>query len=458
MNIFTKSIKQLIAITLLLVFSNSLMATDGYFSMAFGTKSKGMGGAGIALYSHSLSGATNPAGMHYLGNSYEGSLGLFSPDRAYTISGTATIPTATMFPPPFGMAEGTVTSGNKLFPMPSFAANWMMCEKGSIGVALFGNGGMNSEYDAKTFYAQYLDGPVMPDGSNPMAGVIGPTGVDLMQMFGTLSFSREIVEGWSAGITVIGAWQGFKATGLEAFRNFGMSKFPNALTGNGYDNSYGYGGKIGILGKIYDGFYMGATYQTKINMSKFDKYKGLFAEEGDFDVPATWTVGLAYEMGKFTFAFDVKQILYSGVKSVSNPLNPMALMPMVPNPQTGQMIPNPDYVPLGSELGSGFGWEDVMALKYGVQYAMNEKLDLRAGFSMCNNPVTESEVMFNILAPGVIKNHVTLGFTTRFGNKELDFAIVRALKSEITGPNPLDPAQTITLGMSQWEFEVGFRF
>jgi long-chain fatty acid transport protein len=213
--------------------------------------------------------------------------------------------------------------------------------------------------------------------------------------------------------------------------------------------SYGFGGKIGIMGQVVDGLTLGATYQTVLSMSAFDKYKGLFAEGGKFDVPANWTAGLAYSTGKMTFAFDVKQILYSKVKSVGN----IMLLPTNPDG-----TPNLNFKLLGDNEGSGFGWKDMTIFKVGAQYGVCETMDLRAGFSHGNNPVQESEVMFNILAPAVIENHVTLGFTKRFGKKELDIAIVRALNNALTGKNQMDPAQNITIEMNQWELEIGFSF
>ncbi len=48
---------QLIALLILLVCSAQIsFATDGYFSIGYGTKSKGMAGAGVALFSNSLIG------------------------------------------------------------------------------------------------------------------------------------------------------------------------------------------------------------------------------------------------------------------------------------------------------------------------------------------------------------------------------------------------------------------
>ena len=44
---------------------------------------------------------------------------------------------------------------------------------------------------------------------------------------------------------------------------------------------------------------LGATWQSKTKMSRFDKYSGLFADQGSFDIPANSTVAL---VGEFVVA------------------------------------------------------------------------------------------------------------------------------------------------------------
>ena len=83
-------------------------------------------------------------------------------------------------------------------------------------------------------------------------------------------------------------------------------------------------------------------------------------------------------------AVDVQQVLYSGVASVGNPL-----------------LPNLMQSPLGTDGGAGFGWEDMTTIKGGVQLRAGEGWTWRAGYSYGSQPIPESEVLFNILAPGV---------------------------------------------------------
>lgn len=97
----------------------------------------------------------------------------------------------------------------------------------------------------------------------------------------------------SWGASLIFAYQRFKAYGVETFGAF--SSDASNLSNNGYDDSTGFGLKVGVQGEVSPGISLGASYQSEIAMSEFDKYKGLFAEQGDFDIPATANAGIAWK-------------------------------------------------------------------------------------------------------------------------------------------------------------------
>jgi len=395
--------------------STAAFATNGYFANGFGVNDQALGGAGVALPQDSLDAAVNPANMVFLGKRYDLGIAFFNPNRQYNVTGNPSPP------PAFGLAPGTVKSDSKWFVIPSFGANWMLDPDSSIGLSIFGNGGMNTDYKTDTFHG----------GS--------PTGVDLMQLFVAPTYARKVAPQHALGITPIFAIQRFKAQGLQAFAGF--SSDPNNLTDNGYSYSYGYGARIGYQGEIVPTLNIGLAYQTKTYMSTFDKYKGLFAEQGDFDIPSNWTVGLAFKATpELTFVFDVQGIKYSEIKAINNPF--------LPNIQASQ---------LGNDGGAGFGWKDMTIYKIGVQWKSSKEWTWRAGYSQGNQPIPDSEVLFNILAPGVIEKHAAVGFTWATSNtQDLNFALTRAFSQSVTGPNPLDPAQTIELKMDQWQIAAGY--
>lgn len=408
-------------------------ATFGYYGYGYGTKSKGMGGASTALALDPLAGLTNPASLVHQGNVWALGGTLFNPNRAYQADAEFTPPSEEN--PTTFVTPGRFESGSEWFFIPNFARNWMLDENSSFTLTLAGNGGMNTDYDQAVF--ENFTPPDAPEQFRATA----PTGIDLMQLAVGLSYSRRLNEVHSVGITPIFAVQGFKATGLEPFR--AVSAFPDKVTNNGRDYSYGYGVRIGWMGQITDELSLGASYQSQLKMSRFDKYKGLFAEGGRFDIAGTWNVGLGYQVTPDVLvAFDVQRYLYSDVPAIGNPGD----LPLAP----GEPV-------LGTKDGLGFGWKDVTAWKLGAQWQYDPRLTLRAGIADSNQPVPSSQALFNILAPGVTTRHYTLGLSYRLNDRsEISSSFMHAPRQRVSGTNPNTGDQTGFIQMDQYEFELTY--
>ncbi len=409
------------AVLLVALAAAPAFATNGYFSHGYGAEYKALAGAGTALALGPMAAATNPGAMAFVDASYDISLSFFNPNRKYAIEGAPSGVSGT-----FGLAPGTIESESTLFVVPSLSANWVLNEDETLrlGVAIYGNGGMNTDYPTNTF------------------GGSSPTGVDLAQLFLAPTLSYQLAERHGLGVTPIFAYQSFSADGLEAFSGF--SSAPDALTNNGHDSATGFGFRVGYLGQLLDFLSLGLSYQSKMANGQLDDYAGLFAEQGSMDVPATWSVGLALGYAAMGLSFDVQQILYSGVKSISNPL-----------------LPNLQEARLGDDEGAGFGWDDMTVFKVGGWYQINSGWMFRLGYSYGSQPIGESEVLFNILAPGVIEQHLSFGVTKDVAeDMALTLFVARAFSNDLSGANPLEVPgqQTITLTMDQWEFGLGFAF
>lgn len=395
-------------------------ATEGYFSHGYGAVNKSMAGAGVADGFDAMSQATNPASLALVETQFTIDLSVFSPRRSYEVTGT---------PSAFILEEGSFDSDQNYFFIPTIGNAWEIDDSSSWGWALYANGGMNTTWN------------------EPAAGVFGDgrTGVDLGQAFLQFTYAQEVSPEVYLGISPIIAVQRFKAEGLATF---GPSSIDDTeLTNNGYDWSYGYGGKIGIQADIGAGFSFGAAYQIEMFMTDFKKYSGLFANGGEFNIPATLHTGFAWRaQSGFIVALDYKRIFYGDIDAVSNPF---ARLDTVSDPA----------VLFGSPGGPGFGWEDVDIVKLGLEVPVGSSVRLRAGASLNTNPISESEVMFNILAPGVQEQHYTAGMTWQIGDDHaINIAGMYSPPSSVQGPNPMElpGQQTIELEMSQWEATIGW--
>ncbi len=474
------------AITAALSIAGTASATNGYFAHAYSQKEAGMAGAGVAKVKNvdALTGATNPANMVFAGDRWDLGIALFNPDRTYEVEGNPALPNG--FSPvgaipscsapgqapcqlPFSLGQQKIKSDNQVFPIPSFGWNKMLSDRTSFGVMVYGNGGMNTEYQGGTANVYNPGTNTIVTAPGTYGG--GTTGIDLMQLFIAPTFSMKVGENSSIGISLIGAFQRFKATGLRSFG--GVTLDPAHLTDNvfdqlgavvsrnGYATSTGFGAKVGFNTQVTDGIRIAASYQSEVSMGEFDEYRGLFAEGGDFDIPETWTFGVAADVGdKGVFALDVQRINYNDTKSIGNGIEPLTQGECLDALNafffTGvQAASGPGCG--GGSNGFGFGLDDMTVVKAGYEWDHSDSLTFRVGYSVTDQPIGEDDVIFNILAPAVIEKHITAGFTKQLtSGSEMTMSLMYGAGEKVSGPNPFDPGQTISIDMNQ--YQVGFTY
>lgn len=387
--------KKIAALLFAVSVSAPAFATNGYFSHGYGIKAKSMGGVGIAMPQDSLAAASNPAGMAMVGDRMDLGVDLFSPIRTATWTGTG----GGVYNRPLGDYK----SGKNLFAIPEFGYNKMLGWDMAVGVAVYGNGGMNTDY-----------------GKIVISGATTNTYSNLEQLFIAPTFAWKVTKEHSIGVSLNMVFQNFEARGLESFDAATQSLYVGSVTNRGKDTSRGLGLKLGWTGQISPAVTLGATYQPKTKMSKFDKYKGLFAQAGKFDIPETYGFGIAVKANdKLTVAGDVVQINYGAIKSLAD---------------NGDQFPGSAGTLLGSENGSGFGWTNQTVYKLGMTYQYSPNLLLRAGYNHAKTPLGAKQTFFNILAPATVENHLTLGATWALaGKSELTVSYMQAFEKKVTG-------------------------
>lgn len=410
-------------------------ATNGYFLHGYGAASAAMGGVGYALPQDALATASNPAGLTLVGDRLDVGLDWFTPRRGATIYGNQSIAPLINSGSVLGGGSGlTGPDANGSYNgdlktnayIPNLGYSSQYNERLSWGIAMYGNGGLQTNYLNNPFAAFQLQG-------TPKSA-----GVDLSQLFIAPTIAFRITDHQSIGVSVDLVYQKFKAYGLQAFALKGypneqlpivgpFSVDPDHVTDQGPDNSTGIGYRVGYLAEPVEGFTIGGSYQPKIHMRRFTKYAGLFAGHGVFDVPENYGGGIAYRWQKLlVLSADVQRINYSDVSSVGRPLQPFV-----------------DGAKLGADDGPGFGWRDMTVYKFGAAVQVFRPLVLRIGYSYGKQPVPADQTLFNILAPGVIEQHYTAGALINLGNGyDLSFSYLYAPEKTVRGKNSI-PGGTV---------------
>ncbi len=399
-----KSFKLAVLASAVLMATNA-SATNGYFLPGSGFRAQGMGGVGIAYGRDSLSVVANPANAVNTGMRGDIGAGVFNPERSANVYPDPTTPVVG-----FGFF-GNTESDSKYFIVPEMGFTMPLTDRLHVGLAVVGNGGMNTNYP-ENFFAS---------GSVPRDKKLG---VDLNQLLIPISAAFKLNDQHAIGASLVLAETRFRAYGLDSFVNFDsvfpITSDPAHLTNQGFDYSYGAGIKLGWLGSFLDDrLSVGLVYTSRTYMSKFDKYRGLFAEQGDFDIPENYGIGIAFKPKKnLVIAADVMRINYNDVASVGNPG-----MCVDTNPTSGGFcipsVTDPSKE-LGNDNGMGFGWENQTVYKLGIQYGVNKRLQVRAGYNYGKSPIPDdpnfggnNAVTFNLLAPATVEHHYSVGFTYR---------------------------------------------
>lgn len=431
--------------TILSIGATQTWATNGLLMIGPGIRSQGMGGVGIAYGGDSLSAVANPANLPKVG--MRGDLGLMVFNAEASVK-SGTVAGAPPVQSQFGF-DGEAESLARMYIMPEMGMAMPLTGDLFAGFAFVPLGGGGTEYPYNYFS---YSGNNTPQPEQPL-------GVELIVAQAPISVAYKLNENHTLGASLALNFARFRAFGLEAFSVFdgsvtAITAYPGNVTGKGYDWGIGAGVKLGWQGEFLDDrLTLGLTWGSKgymANFEKFERYKGVFPEQGSFDLPETYGVGMAFKPVKnLVFAFDAVRIMNSDVGAIGNkgpgtrctvPAPAGAPCYSGAGPLTGLPSNGPfatgTPLELGNDNGMGFGWEDQTVYKFGVQYGVNERVQVRAGYNYGKSPVPDDQLTFATLAPAISEHHYTIGFTYR-ASENLEVSGAYMYSPEATQESPL---------------------
>lgn len=439
MKLFTK---RTLALAVGLTLPAAAFATNGMFMIGFGANEIGMGGAGVAFAQDAISSATNPANLKSVGNQFDLDMGFFSPRAQATLGGIT--------------EKSIVGLGgdigkpwlNNFYVMPALA--WSKQDgRWAYGFNFVPVGGGGSNYQRNLY--DLNQNPQHTRTGNTDTGTLGVS-LLIAQFNPTIAYAFNSRNTFGASLVV--GMQRFVAYGLGNFISFTQTQTADHLTNQGEDWSAGLGLRVGWTGKYLrnDRLTLGASATSKVYMTRFHDYSELFAGNGSFDTPANWIIGAAFKVTKkATLALDIERYYYADVPSVANS-GPNTSGPIFPVSSTVNA--------LGLDQGLGFGWSNQTVYKLGLNYELNHKWAVRAGWNYGKSPINEAtQIAFNIVAPAVTQNHLTLGATWK-QKKNLDWtmAYMHAFTFKQYGPTYIGNEGEIQMQQDSLDVEVGYKF
>ena len=103
-----------LAVTAALVTTPLAQATNGYFKIGYGTKNRGMAGAGMAYGQDALAPGVNPATLSGVGTRFDGGIEIFNPQRKAAVDSRGLGPTG---------INANAESGSRTFAIPNLGVS-----------------------------------------------------------------------------------------------------------------------------------------------------------------------------------------------------------------------------------------------------------------------------------------------------------------------------------------------
>ncbi len=424
-------------------------ATNGYQLTGIGSYEESLAGAVTAAPGSAMTAISNPAGMARIGKRADFSLEMFMPDRFVDFT-----------------AQGGDKSDSAATQYGVPALGWTAPLEDNDGDVYFG-GGMYGTSGLGTDYGQTFMSPAQ--GPFPAMYFEGYSSIQFWQMAPTLAWNvnKKLTVGGSLNIDYQSVSLKQKFTG-DTGGVAGIDSQDTVMASLDLSRTaqaFGYGISLGALYDVNDQLTLGFSYKTKQSFPDMEYQLGYgditgnsnlglntgctdvdvltgrqFCPAGlyklQLDFPAMIALGVAYSpVEAVTISLDVKQIQWSDTLDVLS-------------------ITGPD----GMRLDLPAGWEDQTVFALGVEYVVNQRLRLRAGYNQADAPIDEADVDNNLILPASVEKHYAVGGDFRMSKFwDLGFHYSTGSKNTLETSNPMSGA-SIGLDIRTIGLNLGYRF
>lgn len=417
-------------------------ATNGYQLIGIGAYQKSLAGAVTANPGSAMTAVTNPAGLAKIPDRADFSMEMFMPDRYTDFS---------------GLAGDKVDSDATEYGIPSLGWKAPVGNQGNMwfGGGMYGTSGLGADYEST------LVTPAFP-GLGAPAYFDGYSSIAFWQMSPALAWQVNEKLSLGAALNVDYQMVGFK----QRFQaDTDATPGPDTTVAN-FDLSkgasgFGYGITLGLLYDVTDRFAVGASYKSKQMFDDFEYNLG-YADIQDANLIGAPGVGAQGEMpaGKYALEMDYPQQWALGVAfDVTPAVTVSADVKWINWSDTMKELKI--KTPLGFTIPFSADWDDQYVYAIGVAWAVNSKVNLRAGYNYAEAPIEDEDVSNNLILPAVVTTHYTFGGDVKLGQGwELGFHYMYVPEETLKSPSNDPSLPNVEIGMDQSSFgmNIGYTF
>jgi long-chain fatty acid transport protein len=399
----------------LIVLTGISLSANGLNLNGVGSKAIAMGGAFIGQADDYSAVFWNPAGLTQLQKA------------GFSLFVTDVIPSGTYTFPMYGIDAKTKSS---MYPSGSLAYLKPLNDKLVVGIAAYVPSGIGAKWNGEDLKVLTMGVPYKWEsfmGVITVSPVIAYKVSDQFSLGATLNLNYGMMKIWRPGI----------------------GQYSEDLTG------FAFGATIGALFKPIDKLGIGLTLRTptKVKFSGSAEMASASAYglsiSSDAEREATWPLWLGFGLSfkatdKLTLNADAQYTNWKKIDTIAITYDNAAWQASKAHPLLGAAFNN-DFV---------LNWKDAIQWRFGLEYAVSEKLALRAGYYY--DPSPSPVETLNVLLPEITYNVVTVGFGYKAEKLAVDFCLEYLMGKD--AESPLTGRMPGTHGMSMLTPNIAFHF
>ena len=275
------------------------------------------------------------------------------------------------------------------------------------------------------------DTPLYATGSS--TGLLQDSRPGLQRYIIAPSITTHLGSYGSVSVSAILAYQHLADIGWTP-ANEAAGAFPSTQQGLYNDSSSGAGLRFDYTVPLIDRVSWQFGAQSRVNMDSFANYRGIYAEPGTFDIPASANIGLGFAVtSQMQLDVSVEHVMYSQIA-----------------PFTSSALPSRFLALLSSSVSPVFAWQDLDVYSIGGLWRDPQFGDLSLRYSTREQPLPTSPLLQQAL-PAISPRNVELGYAHAVG----DNSTLRLMAAYV--PNEYIPGvpQSYSLSKGGNQFEWG---
>ncbi|HSE11671.1 MAG TPA: hypothetical protein VLB69_03460 [Rudaea sp.] len=259
-----------------------------------------------------------------------------------------------------------------------------------------------SAVESSPFHVAMLSTKV---SETPLYSAVSPAGLlqdstpGLQRYIIAPSITQHLGSYGAISISAILAYQHLADIGWTP-ANVTQSAFPTA-TPQGLrstDSSHGAGLRVDYSSPLTDRVSWQVGAQSRVNMDAFASYRGIYAEPGTFDIPASANFGLGFALTQqVQFDVSVEHVMYSQIA-----------------PFTSSALPSRFLALLSSSKSPVFAWQDLDVYSIGGMWRDPEFGDLSLRYSTREQPLPTSPLLQEAL-PAISPRNIEVSYAHALG-------------------------------------------